>query len=254
MNGRTEKTQKPTARARLLKLINGMSELQCQKFLRHLKARQNSERRQDSRTPCTIPVDYTAGGRVFKDFIQNISAGGLSIETLKAFSPGQEITLTFMPPNGQKPVRLFGKIMRNEPTAIGVRFKDPPKAPVTTNAAPKFPSQARDVGKDRRKGTRLDFHCPVLIQGLEGEYTITDISLHGAFIEYAHTPQSQFTVMQILNLLIRLPTEENPTEVKAIIANVREHGVGCRFAGLTKGAQDAIHRCFNVAKHSIPLS
>jgi len=254
MQAQNQKTQKSLAKTQLLRLIDGMSESQCQKLLRHLKTRRNRDRREDPRTPCAIPVDYTAGGCVFKDFIQDISAGGLSIETQKAFSPGQEITLTFIPPDQQKPVRISGNIVRNGPTAIGVRFKDSQKKPGTADAAPKPPSQAKDAAKDRRKGPRLDFHCPLLIQGVEGEYTITDISLEGAFIECDTPPQSLFTVKQILNLLIRLPTEENPTEVKALIANVREHGVGCRFIGLSKASQEAIHRCFNVAKHSIPIS
>jgi len=89
---------------------------------------------------------------------------------------------------------------------------------------------------------------------MEGEFTITDISLEGAFIECDIPAQSHFKVRQALHLLIRLPTEDNPTEVKAVVANVRKRGVGCRFIGLTKGSQDAIHRCFNVAKHSIPIS
>lgn len=254
MDAPSQKNQKPAARTQLLRLINGMSESQCQQFLRHLKTRRNQDRRVDPRKTCAIPVDYTAGGPVFKDFIQNISAGGLSIETQKAFSPGQEITLTFIPLDRQKPVRISGKIVRNGPTAIGVKFKDSKKQPDTANAAPKPPSQAQDVAKDRRKGPRLDFHCPLLIQGVVGEYTITDISLEGAFIECDNPPQSRFTAKQVLSLLIRLPTEENPTEVKALIANVREHGVGCRFIGLTKDSKDAIHRCVNVAKHSIPIS
>lgn len=254
MDTQTQKTQKPDARTRLLRLINNMSESQCQKFFRYLQTRQNRDRRKDPRTPCAIAVDYTAGGRVFRDFIQNISTGGLSIETQKAFSPGQEITLTFMPPDGQKPVKISGKIVRNGPTAIGVNFNDPQKQPGTACTATKSSSQTKDVGKERRKGPRIDFHCPLLIQGVPGEYTITDISLEGAFIESDTPSQSRFTAKQVLSLLIRLPTEENPTEVKALIANVRDRGVGCRFIGLTKDARDAIHRCFNVAKHSIPMS
>ena len=82
---------------------------------------------------------------------------------------------------------------------------------------------------------------------------MTDISSEGAFIEYRNPPEPTFQVGQTLHLLIRLPTEDKPTEVKARVANVRKHGMGCRFVGMVGDAEEAIHRCFNVAKHSLPI-
>jgi Tfp pilus assembly protein PilZ len=246
--------KKTPAKTQLLRLINSMSEAQCQKFLKRIKTwRRNKDRREDPRIACAIPVDYSVEGRVFKDFIHDISAGGLFIKTQASLSAGQDITLTFMPPEGKKPVRIDGKIERSDARGIGVKFKNKKIAP---SASPPLKSikKAKKLAKDRRIGPRLDFHCPVLIQGIEGEFTITDISLEGAFIECDNATQSQFKTGQMLHLLIRLPTEDNPTEIKASIANVRAHGVGCRFIGLSKISKDAIHRCFNVAKHSIPLS
>jgi Tfp pilus assembly protein PilZ len=198
-------------------------------------------------------VDYSVEGRVFKDFIQDISAGGLFIKTQASLSTGQQITLTFMPPDGKKPVRIDGTIERSDAKGIGVKFKKTGK-PSDPPPCLKSVKKTEKLAKDRRIGPRLDFHCPVLIQGMEGAFTITDISLEGAFIECGNASESQFKLGQIMLLLIRLPTEDNPTEIKATVANVRTHGVGCRFLGLSKISKDAIHRCFNVAKHSIPIS
>lgn len=248
-----KQTKKLSSKTQLLRLINGMSEAQSQKFLRRIKTWRNKDRREDPRAPCAIPVDYSAGGRAFKDFIEDISAGGLFIKTQAALSAGQQITLTFMPPDRKKPVRIDGEIERSDSTGIGVKFKDTEKLSDTPTCL-KSGKTLEELAKDRRKGPRLDFHCPVLIQGMEGEFIITDISLEGAFIECDNPSESQVKVGQTFLLLIRLPTEDNPTEIKASIANVRKHGIGCRFVGLTKNAKDAIHRCFNVAKHSIPIS
>ena len=247
-----EQTEKPTAKTQLLKLINGMSQAQCQKLLERLNSWREKDRREDPRIACVIPVDYSVEGKVFKDFIQDISAGGLYIKTQTAFSKGQQITLTFMPPEGKKSVRIDGIIARRDATGIGVKLQNE-AAPSDTPPILKSSKKAEKLAKDRRRGPRLGFHCPVLIQGTEGQFTIRDISLEGAFIEPGDASKIQFKTGQILQLLVRLPTENNPTEIKASVENVRTHGVGCRFISLSQESKDAIHRCFNVAKHSIPI-
>ena len=118
-----KQTKKPSAKTQLLRLINGMTEAQCQKFLKRVKTWRNKDRREDPRIACTIPVDYSVEGRAFKDFIEDISAGGLFIKTQATLAKGQKITLTFLLPDRKKSVRIDGTIARSNATGIGVKFE-----------------------------------------------------------------------------------------------------------------------------------
>ena len=50
--------------------------------------------RKDLRINCLISVDYSDSDRFFKDYIQDISPGGVFIKTREAFSIGEEIVLS----------------------------------------------------------------------------------------------------------------------------------------------------------------
>ena len=68
-------------------------------------------------------VDYTTQGNAYKDFIQNISPGGVFIETPMPFSVGEELSLTFTLPSYQKHIKITGKVVRISTQGIGVKFK-----------------------------------------------------------------------------------------------------------------------------------
>lgn len=68
-------------------------------------------------------IDYSTEDRMYKDYIQNISAGGVFIETQMPFAEGQELSLSFPLPNYQKYIKISGEIVRTSPHGIGVRFK-----------------------------------------------------------------------------------------------------------------------------------
>ena len=68
-------------------------------------------------------VDYITQGNAYKDFIQNISPGGVFIETPMPFSVGQELSLTFALPSYQKHIKITGEVVRISPQGIGVKFK-----------------------------------------------------------------------------------------------------------------------------------
>jgi Tfp pilus assembly protein PilZ len=67
--------------------------------------------------------DYAVGDRFYRDFIQNISAGGAFIETSQTFSKGQKILMIFMSPDHQLPFKINGEIVRIHSDGIGVTFK-----------------------------------------------------------------------------------------------------------------------------------
>ena len=78
--------------------------------------------REDSRIPCFLPVDYSTKDRVYQDFINNLSKGGVYIETLSPFRVGQLLSLIFSLPSVQKTFKISGNIVRTEQDGIGVKF------------------------------------------------------------------------------------------------------------------------------------
>ena len=63
------------------------------------------EKRQSDRKPCNYYTDYVYRGKVYRDFIRNISAGGAFVESSNAIPPGQEVVLTYSEPVSVLPVK-----------------------------------------------------------------------------------------------------------------------------------------------------
>lgn len=67
-------------------------------------------------------VDFAVSDRTYKDFIRDISAEGLFIETGESIPLEEEISMSFPLP-GRKHVKVFGKVARAGSGGIGVRFE-----------------------------------------------------------------------------------------------------------------------------------
>ncbi len=122
----TVSTQQPDESSlisRLIELINNLSESQQRELLTTLEDWHRKEQRKHPRKPCLIVVDYADRDRAFKDFIKNISAGGVFIETNMPFSVGRKLTLTFSSSNYEKPIKVTGEIVWTGTLGIGVKFK-----------------------------------------------------------------------------------------------------------------------------------
>ena len=107
------------------RLVRGVSRLTPQRkqmLDQLLKEWERLDYREDSRIPCFLPVDYSANDRVYQDFINNLSKGGVFIETLSPFRAGQLISLIFSLPSMQKTFKISGTIVRTEQDGIGVKF------------------------------------------------------------------------------------------------------------------------------------
>lgn len=78
------------------------------------------EKRKYARKDCFTLADYAVRGRVYRDFIRNISDGGAYIESGKAVPVGQEITLTF-----SKPVFVVPAKTSPEGQPIFITFNEP---------------------------------------------------------------------------------------------------------------------------------
>ena len=119
----TKQPNESSLTARLIELVNNISEVQQRQLLSMLEDWQHTNRRQHPRKACFMAVDYADRDRAFKDFIKNISAGGVFIETNTPFSIGRDLTLTFSSFNYERPIKITGKIVWTGTLGIGVQFK-----------------------------------------------------------------------------------------------------------------------------------
>jgi len=111
---------------RLMQLIIRMPETQQRALLRQLEQNQDSgsSQRRHPRKSCKLTVDYATSGRAYSDYVQDISTGGMFIETRDNFSVGQEMVLAFSFFKNQKPFKINGKVARCGPGGIGVKFSN----------------------------------------------------------------------------------------------------------------------------------
>jgi Tfp pilus assembly protein PilZ len=247
-----QSSEKSTVTARLVELIGNISEDHQRTLLSQLEAYQSGNRREHPRTPCFIPVDYATPDRVFKGFIEDISAGGVFIKPRTSFSVGEKITLTFSPPNYQEPIKINGEIVRSDQLGIGVKFRTVNKTFESCSWLD-CRTKTTKVREEKRKDPRVEFHCLVIIEGFHGEKRITDISLGGAFVECESELIPGFHIGQALKLLMKLPAEDDLIKVNAQIVNVTERGIGCKFEKLGRKCEDAIQQTFHLARHTLPI-
>ena len=82
---------------------------------------ETSERRKDPRENCFMAVDFAFDDKSYTEFIRNISNRGLFIETNMQIPPGRAVLLTYDSPE-QGPIKRIGKVVRSEPTGVGLRL------------------------------------------------------------------------------------------------------------------------------------
>ena len=108
------------------------------------------------------------------------------------------------------------------------------------------------VAAEQRKYPRLELHCNAVVRGLNGIFTVTDISLGGVFIE----PQEPVIVKagQVSDIKIKLPEASNSIQVKIRFANQTKRGIGCEFLNLSPGVQDVIQECLETFRYTMPIA
>ena len=113
-------------RERLIAIVEEMSEEDRRILLDQLEKRPVNERRKYPRKRYLADLRYVGGDRIYKDFIRNISMGGLLIETHERrndLSLGQEVTLSVPFPREKQFTRIIGEIVRISAQEIGIKFK-----------------------------------------------------------------------------------------------------------------------------------
>jgi hypothetical protein len=110
--------------ARLLRLIDVMPEEEQRLLLRELETRViNREKRRHARKPVFMMIDYRLGERLYSDFIQDLSLGGVFIETCLSIPVGRELVVTFPHKDHEGGVDVRGAVVRTSPQGIGVGFE-----------------------------------------------------------------------------------------------------------------------------------
>jgi hypothetical protein len=109
--------------ARLIDIICDMSIGQQLALLSQLDRQQIKGGRSDFRRNRKIAVNYEINNRVYRDFIQDISAAGVFIETQNPPAVGETVTLTFSLAKNKKPIRIAGRIARSNSRGFAVDFR-----------------------------------------------------------------------------------------------------------------------------------
>jgi len=108
-------------------LISNISEAERRTLLEKLLNWCHSnhlELREHCRKAFSIPVEHSINGVSFVYFIQNISNGGVFIQTDSNFHIGQQIILIFSPTKAEKDITVSGKVVRFDSQGIGVKFDE----------------------------------------------------------------------------------------------------------------------------------
>jgi len=107
---------------RIKSLVDNLSAEKQEQLLDLLIEWQQTEQRDDERIPCLIAVSYADQKRVYHDFIQDLSKGGVFIETREPLTVGEKISLTFAMPASQSHFKISGKIVRSAEEGVGIQF------------------------------------------------------------------------------------------------------------------------------------
>jgi uncharacterized protein (TIGR02266 family) len=110
--------------AYLYKLIIDLAEDRRELLLGQLEEIRSELKRRSERHRCLITVDYAVDGRAFTDFIQDVSTAGVFIKTNESLEIGQEITLSFMLPGADTPIKVHGRVVRSTEDGYGVGFEN----------------------------------------------------------------------------------------------------------------------------------
>ena len=125
----TKESDKSEITVRLIELILYMPEADQLSLLKNLqnkhtveKRMHSEEMRTHSRKTSLIAADCSTDDVCFMNFIQNISNGGVFIETNAPFYVGQGLKLNFSLPEVEMPISIGGEVVRVDSRGIGVKF------------------------------------------------------------------------------------------------------------------------------------
>ena len=141
--------QDATLTHRLFQLIVRMSEDERRTLLNLLEngLLKDKCRRKYFRLERRLPVVYANERHAYRNFIRDISLGGVFMLTSVPFKVGDEIRIVFNYEDRENPVRLLGRVARVTPEGVGVRFIS-----LNNDRKAAILSLASEAGVTRRRG------------------------------------------------------------------------------------------------------
>ena len=103
-----------------------------------------ADRRTYPRTSFSVPVDYFASGRVYRDHVRNVSLAGASIGCRDFFIPGEQIAIAF--PLASSPNQINGEIVWVDSNTFGIAFKSVGPKCKELSLPPPEPAEEQPVG------------------------------------------------------------------------------------------------------------
>lgn len=124
METNEKRLQDPMVTHRLFEIITSMSDDERGTLLKLLEEGllKGKCRRAYVRKKIYLPVAYANDRHVYRNFVRDISLGGIFILTSVPFEVGEEIRIHFKPDDKDGPLKFLGKISRVSEEGIGVRF------------------------------------------------------------------------------------------------------------------------------------
>jgi len=105
-------------KTRITEIASTMSESELEEFHKRLEEWR-------ARKDISVFAFLWLGNYFFRDYIKNISAGGLFIETSVPATVGGTATISFALSNNKDPIQAEGKIDKIDPNGFGVKFNEP---------------------------------------------------------------------------------------------------------------------------------
>ena len=107
----------------LIDLITGMPQAEQFSLLKELENRFSKYKRKHFRKTVRTTVEYITHEVSDKGFMQDISVGGVFIETRMPFRNNEPISLSFvLPDDPKRQIKVKGRIARISPRGIGIAF------------------------------------------------------------------------------------------------------------------------------------
>jgi hypothetical protein len=103
-----------------------------------------ADRRTYPRTSFSVPVDYFASGRVYRDYVRDVSLAGASIGCRDFFIPGEQIAIAF--PLANSPNQINGEIVWVDTNTFGIAFKSVGPKCKELSLSPPEPGEEPPVG------------------------------------------------------------------------------------------------------------
>jgi len=81
-------------------------------------------KRLHARKECLLTTDYVFDDRAYRNFVKDISEGGVYVQTNQPIEVGNEIIQSFSLSSEQIPFKFSGEVVRADKGGIGVKFKN----------------------------------------------------------------------------------------------------------------------------------